>query len=90
MSTLDALLDAIGAAPCLPGARCRSRSHLFDPAAPSEDPEVVAARHAQAIGLCSHCPALDRCRDWYEHLKPSKRPAGVVARQVHQERKAAT
>ena len=28
MSTLDALLDAIGAAPVLPGARCRSRTPM--------------------------------------------------------------
>ena len=32
MSQLDALLAAIGAAPVLPGARCRGRHHLFDEA----------------------------------------------------------
>lgn len=88
MSTLDALLDAIGAAPVLPGARCRRRHHLFDAAAPNEDPEVVSARHAQAFGLCSHCPALDRCAEWFDGLRPSKRPHGVVAGQVRQPKPA--
>jgi hypothetical protein len=82
MSQLESLLDAIGAAPALPGARCRRRHHLFDEAAPGEDPHPVAARHAQAIGLCSHCPAARRCAAWFDSLKPSKRPRGVVAGQV--------
>jgi hypothetical protein len=83
MSQLDALLDAIGAAPVLPGARCRGRHHLFDAAAPGEEPNTVAARHAQATGLCERCPALDRCADWFDGLRPSKRPLGVVACQIN-------
>jgi Transcription factor WhiB len=79
MSILDDILAAVGAAPCLPGARCRGRHSLFDPAAPGEDPETVSQRHTQALGLCQHCPALTRCQDWYWSLKPSQRPAGVVA-----------
>jgi hypothetical protein len=38
MSQLADLLQAVGAAPCLPGARCRGRHALFDPAAACEDP----------------------------------------------------
>lgn len=30
-TALADLLDALGAAPSLPGARCRGRSHLFGP-----------------------------------------------------------
>ncbi len=82
MSQLDALLAAIGAAPVIPGARCRGRHHLFDEAMPGEDPDTVAARHAQALGLCSHCPALDRCADWFDSLPKRKRPLGVCAGQV--------
>jgi hypothetical protein len=79
MSQIDDILSAIGAAPALPGALCRNRAALFDPAARGEDPEVVAARHAQAQALCGHCVSLARCEDWYCSLPPSKRPAGVVA-----------
>jgi hypothetical protein len=71
MSQLDALLDAIGAAPVLPGAKCRGRHHL------------VAARHTQALGLCSHCPALDRCADFIDSLPKRKRPGGVVGGQIN-------
>jgi Transcription factor WhiB len=79
MSDLDQLLAAIGAAPVLPGARCRGRHHLFDAADPGEDPETVAARHSQALGLCSRCPAQKDCKTWFLSLKPSKRPPGICA-----------
>lgn len=84
MSQLDAILAAVGAAPCLPGAKCRGRHSLFDPAAKGEDPDTVAARHAQAVELCSYCPALDKCRDWLDSLPPQQRPYGVVAGVVRQ------
>lgn len=87
MSQLESLLDAIGAAPVLPGARCRGRHSLFDEAQAGEHADTVAARHAQAIGLCSHCPALDRCTEWVDGLKPSRRPPGVVAARIHHPRK---
>jgi len=89
VSTLDDLLAAIGAAPCLPGARCRGRHHLFDEAQAGEHPDTVAARHAQAIALCGRCPAAERCRDWYASLPKRKRPlGGVVAGQVREPRSA--
>jgi hypothetical protein len=82
--TYENLVAAIGTAPSLPGARCKNRGHLFDPAAPNEDPDTTSARHAQALGLCSHCPALERCGEWFDGLKPSKRPVGVVAGRINQ------
>lgn len=66
----------------LPGAKCRGRHHLFDPAGRHECDEVVAARHDQAIGLCQTCPVLDACRQWIERTPSRHRPAGVVAGQI--------
>jgi len=80
--TLDDLLGAIGVAAPLPGARCRGRHRLFDEAGKHEPTETVAARHAQAIGLCRLCPALASCQRWYDSLPAHKRPAGVVAGRV--------
>lgn len=79
MSQLDAILAAVGAAPCLPGARCRGRHALFDSAAPGEDPDNVTARHTQALTLCTHRPSLTRCKAWLDSLPPRHRPCGVVA-----------
>jgi hypothetical protein len=81
---LDAILEAVGAAPCLPGALCRGRHALFDPAAPGENPETTDARHEQALTLCAHCPSLERCAAWLASLKPQHRPCGVVAGVVRQ------
>jgi len=78
-----ALLEKVlTGAPALPGARCRGRTHIFDGAAPDENPDTTAARHAQAVSLCRHCPSLTRCESWFLDLKPSNRPTGVVAGQV--------
>jgi hypothetical protein len=83
MSQLNDLLSSLAGQPTFPGCRCKFRHHLFDEAAPGEDPETVSQRHAQALGLCQHCPALTRCHDWYWSLPPSKRPPGVVAGRVN-------
>ncbi len=83
MSAIDQLLDAISAAPCLPGARCRHHSALFDPAADREPADVVEARHTQALTLCEHCPSLARCEAWLDSLPTKKRPTGVVAGRVN-------
>jgi len=72
------LLLAVGA-PALPGARCRGRAHLFDEPEQGEPAELVEQRHAQALGLCRHCPALTACAAWFDTLPPRQRPAGVVA-----------
>lgn len=84
MNQLESILEAVGAAPCLPGARCRGRHALFDPAALGEHPDTVDARHAQALGLCAHCPSLARCDEWLYSLPPRRRPLGVIAGTVRQ------
>jgi hypothetical protein len=81
-TALAALLTQLAGAPSLPGARCRGRSHLFDAAADREPAPVVEARHNQAVGLCTRCPALTRCQEWVGGLPAKKRPAGVVAGQA--------
>ena len=83
---LDHLLAAIRSAPALPGARCRGRSHLFDPQHPQERPEATDARHVQALGLCSLCPSLVPCREWVDGLPQRRRPLGVVAGRVRESR----
>lgn len=83
MSMLDQLLDAIGAAPALPGARCRFRHELFDPGPHGESPTVREARQAQALQLCASCPSRSRCEQWFDSLPKSQRPRGVVAGRVH-------
>ncbi|MDQ1304501.1 MAG: WhiB family transcriptional regulator, redox-sensing transcriptional regulator [Actinomycetota bacterium] len=72
------LLLAVGA-PALPGARCRGRAHLFDEPEPGEPAEQVDQRHAQALGLCQHCPSLTASAAWLASLPARHRPAGVVA-----------
>jgi hypothetical protein len=52
---------------------------LFDGGRPGEDSESLQARHAQALGLCAMCPALDRCTSWLESLPKRQRLLGVVA-----------
>lgn len=77
------LFAALLGAPALPGARCRGRPHMFDEQQPDEDAEAAAQRHAQALSLCRDCPALASCTTWFDDLPRSKRPAGVVAGQLH-------
>lgn len=79
MSPLDQLVSSLRGAPHLPGARCRGRPHLFDPAGVNED---ASARHAQALGLCEHCPSMARCSDWFDSLPRQKKPEGVIAGQL--------
>ena len=73
------LLAALAGAPALPGARCRGRPHLFDPAGAAEAEASVADRHRQAVGLCAACPSLNRCAAWLASLPPTEQPPGVVA-----------
>ena len=83
-ATWHDLAAAIGVAPSLPGARCRGKPHLFDAAGTHEPADVVAARHAQALELCSRCPSSGPCSDWLDGLPKSQRPHGVVAGTVNQ------
>ena len=80
--TIVGLLLAVGA-PALPGARCRGRAHLFDEPEPGEPAELVEQRHAQALGLCQHCPSVTACAAWFDALPPRQRPGGVIAGHIH-------
>jgi len=75
----QSLLSAAAGVPVLPGARCRGRHHLFDPAAADEPEPVTEARHHQAVRICQSCPALTACGSWVDSLPASKRPPGVIA-----------
>ncbi len=75
----QSLLSAAAGVPVLPGARCRGRHHLFDPATADEPEPVTEARHHQAVRICQSCPALDACGSWVDSLPASKRPPGVIA-----------
>jgi hypothetical protein len=82
MSMLDELLSSLAGTPAFPGARCRGKHHLFDPAGVDEPITVVEQRHAQAAGLClGGCPALDRCRSWAQTLT-NHELSGVIAGEV--------
>jgi len=78
----ETLVLALAGCPSLPGARCRNRSALFDGAGQGEHPDLLADRHAQAAGLCAHCPALHGCRAWIDGLPRTRRPEGVVAGRI--------
>ena len=78
------ILDALGAAPELPGARCIGKWQLFDatvePGGPGSAAAAELAEHREAaLRLCAQCPALRPCREWYDSLKPRHRPQGVTA-----------
>ncbi|OBJ24619.1 hypothetical protein [Mycobacterium sp. 1245801.1] len=75
-TTWQALVGALAAVPSLPGAKCAGRWDLFD-VTDSEDERAEAATH-----LCNTCPALTKCRTWFDGLPPGRRPIGVVAGRV--------
>ena len=77
MPNFDQLLAAIAGAPARHGARCKGRWHLWDE---TECPETVEYTRGQ----CRECPARQPCSEYFDSLKPSKRPVGVVAGQVLQ------
>ena len=73
------LFSLCAGAPALPGARCRGKPHLFDPATTASATEADVARHRQALSLCSRCPSRAPCEQWLEALPASQRPPGIVA-----------
>lgn len=82
MTSMETLLGSLLGAPVLPGAKCRGRSAVFDPARPREHEDAVAQRHLQALLLCDTCPARLPCEQWLNSLTPARRPAGVVAGRI--------
>lgn len=81
---MDSLLGSLLGAPALPGAKCRGRSLVFDPARRGEHEDAVAQRHLQALLLCDTCPARLPCEQWLNSLTPAHKPLGVVAGQIVQ------
>lgn len=47
--------------PSLPGAACRGRHELFDPAQPDEDRTELGYRHRAAARICTRCRVLNQC-----------------------------
>lgn len=84
------ILSAWAGLPVLPGARCRGRHHLFDPADDDEPADTVTARHAHALMLCQRCPARQPCQDWVDSLPFRKKPLGVIAGTIRKPRKKDT
>lgn len=62
----------------LDGAACVAQPDLFSTDASQE-------QQAEAIAICSTCPAFDACRDWANSLPPGH-VSGVVAAQVRKPR----
>ena len=73
------LLAALRAIPDLPGAACLGFWDLFDEAEPGEPPAAVTERHEAALAMCETCPALAACTTWFESLRPTEKPFGVIA-----------
>lgn len=82
MNDFEKLLSALAGVPVLRSARCRGHHATFDPPGDGEAADTAAARHAQALTICSACPALEPCRAWVEGLPNKQKPSGVVAGQI--------
>lgn len=80
------LLAALRGIPNLHGAACTGLWPAFDAAEPDETAEDTEHRHNTAIRVCNNCPALQPCRQWFDGLRPSQRPAGVIAGLVSEPR----
>jgi hypothetical protein len=70
---IDDLYNALAGIPRLPGALCRGEAELFD------DFDLPD----EALQLCAQCPALTDCARWFDSLRPSQRPHGVIAGTVN-------
>lgn len=80
-NTWSSLSGALAGIPELHGARCRGQWDLWDE---TDNPEIIEYTKRQ----CLSCPALAECAEWFNSLKPSKRPIGTVAgKLVHQHNK---
>jgi WhiB family transcriptional regulator, redox-sensing transcriptional regulator len=75
-----ALIAAIIAdTPALPGALCPDWPATFAATADASDPDTHTYAVATALRLCRCCPALTRCRNWFNNLPPNQRPPGITA-----------
>lgn len=85
--TFADLLSALRGVPDLPGAKCRGKYDLFDPARDDEDAPDAERRHRAALEVCAGCPALDACGAWLESLRTEDRPLGVIAGRIRRPKK---
>lgn len=83
---VEVLAAILRGVPSLPGAACAGHPEPFDPPERGDDPHDTAERHAFAVSACQRCPALPACRAWFASLRPTQRPHGVTAGQVHNPR----
>lgn len=83
--TMSALLVEI---PALDGSLCKGKADLY---ARTVDERRVDGRltraeiedaRREALRLCNKCCALAGCKAWFDGLRISQRPRGVVAGQV--------
>ncbi len=80
------MAELLASIPDLPGSRCKGRADLFEATVaeygkPASRAELDTSR-AAALRLCADCPALAPCRTWFNGLRPTRRPRGVVAGQI--------
>lgn len=85
--TVAAILDELGAAPSLPGARCVDRHQLFDATIEGALPGMagvadLAAVRAEAVRVCRSCPELEPCGRWLDRQPRRFKPLGVIAGRV--------
>lgn len=74
--TWQNLVGALAAVPSMPGAKCAGRWGLFDVTDPDDE------RAQAAVNLCASCPALAKCREWFDGLPAARRPIGVIAGRI--------
>jgi WhiB family redox-sensing transcriptional regulator len=84
---IAAILDELGVAPNLPGARCVNRHDLFDSTIEGARPGMagvadLAAVRAEAVRVCRGCPELEPCGRWLDRQPRRFKPLGVIAGRI--------
>lgn len=86
MTNWDHMIELVSAIPDLDGARCNGAADLYEATIAERGKPASTAdiQHARVIALrtCAGCDALDRCRAWFDGLKLTQRPRGVVAGRI--------
>jgi WhiB family transcriptional regulator, redox-sensing transcriptional regulator len=82
LDTWDEIVSQLRNVPDLPGARCVGSHEIFD-ATTNNDSDNRAYALKAALELCSQCPALAGCCEWFDSLAPHERPRGVVAGRIN-------
>lgn len=78
--------ELLASLPNLTGAACKGRAALFEATITEHGKTATKTEleHARTAALrtCADCPALNRCRRWFDSLPAAHRPRGVVAGQI--------